>query len=98
MLSEGSRLESTGHLKHSRAVDQHKLPEGESLVRGYKTCVLGATLGITEKMEARPQPPLLVPQAWTRDEGVRSCDSDLFLLSLVKLTERMLRCLLSLRG
>ena len=87
-----------GHLKQSRAVDQHKLPEGESLVRGYKTCVLGATLGITEKMEARPQPPLLVPQAWTRDEGVRSCDSDLFLLSLVKLTERMLRCLLSLRG
>ena len=38
--------------------------------------VLGATLGITDKMEARPQPPLFVPQAWTRDEGVRLCDSD----------------------
>ena len=28
-----------GHLKHYQAVDQHKLPEGESLVRGYKTWV-----------------------------------------------------------
>ena len=40
--------------------------------------VSGATLGITDKMEARPQLPLLVPQAQTRDEGVRPCDSDLF--------------------
>ena len=38
----------------------------------------GAALGITDKMEARPQPPLFVPQAWTRDEGVRLRDSDLF--------------------
>ena len=38
----------------------------------------GATLGITGKMEAWPQLPLLVPQAQARDEGVRSCDSDLF--------------------
>ena len=29
-------------------------------------CLLGATLGITDKMEARPQTPLLIPQAWTR--------------------------------
>ena len=38
----------------------------------------GAALGITEKMEARPQLPLLVLQAQTQDEGVRPCDSDLF--------------------
>ena len=37
----------------------------------------GATLGITDKMEARPQLPLLVLQARTQDEGVRPCDSDL---------------------
>ena len=40
--------------------------------------MLGAALGITDKMEARPQLPLFVLQAWTRDEGVRPCDSDLF--------------------
>ena len=39
----------------------------------------GATLDITDKMEARPQPPLLIPQARTQDEGVSSYDSDLFL-------------------
>ena len=38
----------------------------------------GATLGIVNKMEARPQPPLLILQARSWDEGVRSCDSDLF--------------------
>ena len=38
----------------------------------------GAVLGITEKMEAWRQPPLLIPQAQSCDEGVRSCDSDLF--------------------
>ena len=37
-----------------------------------------ATLGITNKMEAWPQPPLLILQARSPDEGVRSCDSDLF--------------------
>ena len=41
--------------------------------------ILGAVLGITDKMEAGPQPPLLIPQAQTGDEGVSSCDSDLFL-------------------
>ena len=40
--------------------------------------VSGAALGITDKMEARSQLPLFVPQAWTWDEGVRPCDSDLF--------------------
>ena len=38
----------------------------------------GAALGITDKMEAWPQPPLLISQARSRDEGVRPCDSDLF--------------------
>ena len=44
--------------------------------------VLGAALGITDKMEAWPQLPLLVPQAWTWDEGVRPYDSNLFFLLL----------------
>ena len=39
----------------------------------------GAVVGITDKMEARPQPPFLILQARTQDEGVSSCDSDLFL-------------------
>ena len=38
----------------------------------------GAVLGITDKMEARPQLLILVLHARTRDEGARSCDSDLF--------------------
>ena len=40
--------------------------------------MLEATLGITNKMEAGPQPPLLILQARSQDEGVRFCDSDLF--------------------
>ena len=42
------------------------------------TQLLGAMLGITDKMEAQPQPPLFVPQAQTQDEGLRPCDSDLY--------------------
>ena len=59
----------------------------------------GATLGITDKMEAWPQPPLLIPQARTWDEGVRPCNSDLFfpLLGWVD-WKGILRCLLFLRG
>ena len=38
----------------------------------------GAGLGITDKMEAWPQPPLLILQARSQDEGVSPCDSDLF--------------------
>ena len=41
------------------------------------TVLLGAALGITDKMEARPQLPLLILHAWSWDEGGRSCDSDL---------------------
>ena len=43
---------------------------------GYTTRHYRVGSRITDKMEARPQPPLL--QVWSRDEGVRSCDSDLF--------------------
>ena len=51
-----------------------------ALAGGFLTTGLlsGATLGITDKMEAWPQLPLFVPQARTQDEGARSCDSDLF--------------------
>ena len=56
----------------------------------------GATLGITDKMEAWPQPPLLIPQAWTQDEGVSSCDSDLFFLSLVELAGKNVKVLIVL--
>ena len=39
---------------------------------------VGSCIGITDKMEARPQPPFLISQAWPQDEGVRPYDSDLF--------------------
>ena len=56
-----------GHLKHSRAVHQHKLPERESLVRGYKTCVckmphqwnVKPGLSITQRRKAPPNSPFL---------------------------------------
>ena len=44
----------------------------------FSVKVLGAMLDITDKMEAWPQPPLLILQARSQDEGVRFCDSDLF--------------------
>ena len=46
---------------------------------GGQMLVSGAALGTTNKIEAWPQTPLLIPQARTRDEGVRPCNSDLFL-------------------
>ena len=39
--------------------------------------MLGSALGIIDKMEARPQTPLLILQAWSWDEGARPCNSDL---------------------
>ena len=56
----------------------------------------GAALGITDKMEAWPQPPLLILQARSRDEGVRFCDSDLFFLSLVELAGKNVKVLIVL--
>ena len=45
-----------------------------------------AVLGIINKMEARSQFPLLIPQAQTQDEGlvILAC----FFLSLAELTEK----------
>ena len=43
-----------GHLKHSRAVDQHKLPEGESLDRGYKTWVCKCLMNETWSLDRAP--------------------------------------------
>ena len=48
------------------------LRNGEKL----KAFLSGAALGITDKMEAQPPAPLLIPQAQTRDEGGRPCHSD----------------------
>ena len=45
-----------GHLKHSQAVDQHKLSEGESLVRGYKTCVGSCIRHYWENVGTAPSP------------------------------------------
>ena len=54
----------------------------------------GATLGITDKMEARSKSPLLIPQAQSRDEGVKPCNSDLFFLSSAELTEKNIKVLI----
>ena len=57
-----------------------KILERNKLPNDHKASglLLGAALGISDKMEARPQPPLFVLQARTWDEGVMPCDSDLF--------------------
>ena len=44
--------------------------------------VSGAMLGVTDKMEARPQSPLLISQAWSWIEGVSPCDSNLLFVFL----------------
>ena len=53
--------------------------------------VLGALLGVTDEMEARPH--LLILQAQPRDEGVRPCGSDFSFLSLVKLAGKNVKVL-----
>ena len=53
----------------------------------------GATLGITEKMDAWPQAPLHISQTRPQDEGVRPCDSDCSFLSLVELTKNNVKVL-----
>ena len=66
---------------------------------GLHRVVLGAALGIADKMEEWPQHPLFFPQARTQDEGVRPCDSDLFFPLLGWVDRKgILRCLLFLRG
>ena len=56
----------------------------------------GAALGIADKVEARPQPPLLISQAWSQDEGVSSCDSDFFLPFSVELAVKNVKVLIVL--
>ena len=53
-------------------------------------------LGITDKMEAWLQPSILIPQAQTRDEGVSSCDSDLFLPFFSELAGKNVKVLIIL--
>ena len=60
----------------------------------HKANMWGATLGITDKMEARSKSPLLIPQAQSRDEGVKPCNSDLFFLSSAELTEKNIKVLI----
>ena len=64
---------------------------------GKMPWVLGAVLGIADKMQARPQPPLLVLKARSQDEGVRSFDSDFFFfLSSVELARKNVKVLIVL--
>ena len=58
--------------------------------------MLGAALGITDKLEAWPQPPLLIPQAQTQDEGVSSVILTCFFLFLVELTGKNVNVLIVL--
>ena len=41
------------------------------------SALLGATLDITDKMEAQPQPTLLISEAQSLDKRVKFCDPDL---------------------
>ena len=56
----------------------------------------GAALGITDKMEAWPKPLLFISQAWSQDEGVRFCDSDLFFTFSVELATKNVKVLIVL--
>ena len=55
-----------------------------------------AALGITDKMEARPQPPLLIQQTWSQDEGVMSYDSACSFFSSVELAGKNVKVLIVL--
>ena len=56
----------------------------------------GAALGITDKMEARPQTPLLVAQAWTRMKELGLVTLIFFFISSVELTEKNVKLLIVL--
>ena len=53
-------------------------------------------LAITDKMEARPQLPLLVLQAWTRDKDLDLVILTCFFLSSAELTEKNIKVLIIL--
>ena len=85
------------HIKKQRHYFANRGPSSQSYGFPSSHVLSGATLGITDKMEAWPQPPLLILQAWSRDEGVRFCDSDLFFfLSSVELAGKNVKVLIVL--
>ena len=50
-------------------------------------------LGINDKMEARPQPPILIPQAWTRMKELALVILTCFFLSSVELAGKNVKVL-----
>ena len=61
------------------------------------TVLSGAALGITDKMEARPQPPLSFHRHGPGMKELALVILTCFFLSSLSWLERMLRCLLFLR-
>ena len=53
-------------------------------------------LGINDKMEARPQPPILIPQAWTRMKELALVILTCFFLSSVELAGKNVKVLIVL--
>ena len=72
------KLQYFGHLMQRADSFEKALMLRKIEGKRRKGQLLGAALGITDKMEVWPQPPLFVPRARTRDKEVRLCDSDLF--------------------
>ena len=72
------KLQYFGHLMRRADSFEKALMLRKIEGKRRKGQLLGAALGITDKMEVWPQPPLFVPRARTRDKEVRLCDSDLF--------------------
>ena len=56
----------------------------------------GATLSITDRIEARPQTPLLIPQAWTRMKELALVILTCFFLSSVELAGKNVKVLIVL--
>ena len=67
--------------------------EERSTPQSGRSPVSGATLGITDKMEAQPQPPPLILQAWTRDEELGLVILTCSFLSLVELAGKNVKVL-----
>ena len=59
-------------------------------------CLSGTALGITDNMEAWPQLLLVVPQAWTQDEGVCLVILTCSFLYSAELTEKNINVLIVL--